>query len=257
MPPPLSPGNRLRTHRMRPTYRDRTSCAANWTSPSPPCASSAPAPAIHSKSHQANQYLCGIYYATGRPEVARRHAAELADLPAFPPMAARFAGAASWARRLGDTATLAAARHATAAIAARWPNARTQAVDAHAAALERWSAGDTVAAEGLLLHSRGSAFGIWTLFDLAELYTRTGKWDLAEAYWKEFEDHRGTVIVKVWCPVMLVLGWLYRATAAQARGDRATAYRYSGKVLDHWGKNNPDLRVVRDAGGIHAITNPI
>ena len=109
----------------------------------------------------------------------------------------------------------------------------------------------------LQTNANGSAFGIWTLFDLAELYMQRREWDLAETYWNKFEANRGTVTVKVWCPAMLVIGWLYRATAALARNDRATAYRYSGKVLDHWGTNNPNLRVVREAGNIHAVTKPI
>jgi hypothetical protein len=101
------------------------------------------------------------------------------------------------------------------------------------------------------------AFSLWTLFDLAELYTRLGKTELAEAYWQKFDAHRGTVFVKVWFPGILVMSCLYRAVAAQARNDRAAAYQYSGKVLDHWGHSAPKLQLVLDAANIHAVTKPI
>jgi serine/threonine protein kinase/Flp pilus assembly protein TadD len=209
------------------------------------------------EAHQANQYLCALYFVTDRPEDARRHVREMADLPGYPPFSRRLSGTASWARRLGDDETLAKAHQTAAEIAQRWPNDLTQAVEMHANALQAWRRSALDEAESLLLRSSGSAFNIWTLFDLAEFFTRRAKWELAEEYWARFEARRGTVLVKVWCPAIFVLGWLYRAVAAQGRNDRAKAFQYSRKVLDHWSQANPRLQVVLDARNINAVSKPL
>jgi tetratricopeptide (TPR) repeat protein len=209
------------------------------------------------EAHQANQFLCALYFATDRHDAARVHVREMADLSAYPPMARRLAGTASWARRLGDDATLSKVRAAVGEIARRWPNALTQGVELHASAMQAWRRGALDEAESLLLKSSGSAFSIWTLFDLAEFFTRRAKWDLAEAYWEKFEARRGTVVVKVWCPAIFVLGWVYRAAAAQGRNDRAKAFHYSGKVLAHWSRSNPRLPVVLDAQNINIVSKPL
>ncbi len=194
------------------------------------------------EAHQANEFLCGLYFVTGRRDSALRRVSELADVPVFPPMIRRFAAAASWSRRLGDEKTLARVCASVEEIAKRWPNTRHEAALLHVKAL---AADDP---ESLLLRSHGSAFSIYTLFDLAEFFTQRQKWDLAENYWQEFEAHAGTVIVKGWFPGLLVLGWLHRATAAEARKDNATALKYSQKVLDHWS----NIQVVQSAQSINA-----
>jgi hypothetical protein len=201
--------------------------------------------------HQANEFLCGLQYVSDRPEKAREHVREMADLPAYPPMARLLAGTISWSRRLGEDGTLAKARQTAEEIAGRWPNGLTQAVANQARASEAWRRNALEDAERLLLQSAGTGFSIWTLFDLAEFFTVHGKWDLAETYWEQFEQRRGTVLVKVWCPVILVLGWLHRAVAARSRNDRAKASEYARKVTDLWAESNPLLRIVQVAKTIN------
>jgi len=111
--------------------------------------------------------------------------ARWSTLPAYPSSARRLAGTASWARRLGEDDSLANVRDVTTAIARRWPNALTEAVDTHVNALQSWRRNSLEEAEKLLLNSSGSAFSIWSVFDLAELFTTRGKWELAEAYWEK------------------------------------------------------------------------
>ena len=210
------------------------------------------------EAHQANQYLCGLYFATGRLDLARRHVREMANLSAEPRMARRLSGTVSWARRLSDDETFDKARSTLKTIADRFPeNTLLAVLDRHADGLDAWRHNALDVAESGLLASLGKAFNIWTLFDVAELLTRRGKWAPAEAHWKEFESRRGTVVVKVWCPVVIVLGWLYRAVAAQGANDRATAHRYASKVLDHWSSANPKVQIVQDARTIAAVTKPL
>ena len=209
------------------------------------------------EAHQANEFLCGLYFVTDRPESALRYVRDMADLPVYPPMARRLACTASWARRLGDDETLGRTHGAAAEIAQRWPNAHTQAIEMLTGALQLWRKNALEETESLLLMSSGEAFNIWTLFDLADFFTRRGKWELAEAYWQKFEAHRGTVIVDGWFPGILVLGWLYRAIAAQQRNDRGEAFKNAQKVLDHWARANLHLRVVQSAIGIKAVSKPL
>jgi serine/threonine protein kinase len=209
-------------------------------------------PAEH---HQAVEYLCGLYFVTDNLAQARASVGELAELPPYPLMARRLAGAASWARRLEDDATLERIGTLARKIATRWANPLTASVAVHVEGLRAWrrKSGD---AEALLLEASGKAYGVWAVFDLAEFYTRSARWDEAEEYWKQFEKRRGTLLVKGWFPGTMVVGWLYRAAVAQAKGDRAGASQYSKKLLDHWGAVNPTLRLVREAANIHAFSTP-
>ncbi|HEV2444457.1 MAG TPA: hypothetical protein VGS58_00985, partial [Candidatus Sulfopaludibacter sp.] len=208
-------------------------------------------------AHHANEFLCGLYFVTDRPERARRQVRELADLPAYPPMACYLACSASLARRLNDDETLAEVHDLTSQIAGRWQNDYTQAIEMHARALQLWRRNQLDEAEQLLQQSDGKSVNIWTLFDLAELYTRRGKYELAEEYWKKFEARRGTVLVQRWFSGLIVMGWLYHASAAQALQHRETAFQYAKKVLDHWLPNNAGLRIVQAAQNIHAVSKPI
>jgi serine/threonine protein kinase/Tfp pilus assembly protein PilF len=209
------------------------------------------------EAYQANEFLCGLYYVTDHPQLARRSVREMADLPSFPPTARSLACAASWARRLGDNETLAKVRASASQIAFRWPNAYTQALETHVKALQSWRSNDLPDARKLLLASSGSAFDVWTLFDLAEFFTQTGQWEAAGQYWENFETHRGSIIANGWFPGVLILGWLYRAVAARGRNERRLAFQCSQKVLDHWSNSNPRLRIVQAAGNINASSKPL
>jgi hypothetical protein len=202
------------------------------------------------EAHRANEFLCGLYYLMDRPQEALPHVREMADLPVCPPMARYLDCTAFWAFRLGDTATLSKVHDLMTQIVARWPdNLYTQAVKQHAGALQSWRNG-SLADAGPLLQSSGMAYSIWTLFDLAEFLSRADP-KLAEQYWSKIDEHRGDIL-ELWFPGMLIMLWLGRALAAQARRDRAAAYRYSKKILDHWSESNPGLRVVQAARAIHA-----
>src|SRR5215469_4651160 len=113
-------------------------------------------------------------------------------------------------------------------------------MEMHATALDLWQRKAFDDAESALLKSFGAAIGIWTLFDLAELFTQRAKWELAEEYWEKFYARRGTVLLRGWFPGALVLAAFYRASAAQARKDRVNAFRYAQEVLDYW-SGNPRL----------------
>jgi hypothetical protein len=126
-----------------------------------------------------------------------------------------------------------------------------RAAETHAKGLQAWRSNAPDEAENLMLQSSGMALTIRILFDLADFYTSHAKWELAEEQWQKFEAHRGNVIVHGWFPGILVLGWLYRAIAAEGRSDREVAFRSSRKVLDHWERFNPQLEVVRIAERIN------
>lgn len=203
-------------------------------------------------SHRAHEFLCALYFATDKLDLAREHVRAMADLPPYPPMARKLAGSISWARRLGDNESLAIASELAGQMARQWPgNGMIDAIHRHAQAAQFWRRNRFADAEEMLLQSAGAAFSVWTLFDLAEFYTQRARWDLAEMYWDRFEARRGTLIVKSWCPVIWILVWLYRAAAAQSRNNRAMAFRYSQKVLDHWAQSNPRLPIVLNAGNIN------
>lgn len=208
------------------------------------------------EAHEANEFLCGLHFVTDQPDAGLPNVREMANLPSYPPMARSLACTASWARRLGAADALAKVRASTAEISHNWPNALTQAVALHSAALEAWQNLAYEDAERLLLRSSGLAFGIWTLFDLADLYTHTSKWELAEAYWQRFEGRRGTILVDGSFPGIFVLSWLYRALAAQRRNDRILAFEYSRKVLDHWSQSNSQLQIVLAAQDINNLSKP-
>ena len=199
----------------------------------------------------ANEFLCGLFFVSDRPESARPYVLEMVDLPAFPPMAHNFSCAASWAMRVGDAEALAKASAAAGNILHGWPNAYTTSLAAHVNALEAWRANHLDIAQTRLLQSCGSAFDIWALFDLAEFFTRNQNWELAEVYWQKFEARQGRVIAGGWFPGILVMGWLHRAVVAQARNQRDVALQYSRKVLDHWSRSNPRLSIVQTAEKIH------
>jgi tetratricopeptide (TPR) repeat protein len=205
---------------------------------------------------QANEFLCGLYFATDRAPLARARLRDMAGLPAYPAMAERLASTASWARRLDDPETLEKVLSSAAHIVERWPNPRTQAVETHLNALKSWWLNSLESAENALLQSYGTAYSVWTLFDLAEFFTLRAKWDLAEDYWQKFDAHKGTVLVKGWFPGLLVMGWLQRAVAAHGRNDRDLALRASQKVLDHWANFNPSLTIVRTAQHINLLSKP-
>jgi serine/threonine protein kinase/tetratricopeptide (TPR) repeat protein len=206
---------------------------------------------------RANEFLCGLNFALDRTDAARRYPPRMADLPVFPLMARYLGGAASWARRLNDGQSLDAVLRSAREISHRWPNAQTDSVVAHAEGLKLWLDNSPDQAAARLLDSAGPAFGVWPVFDLAELYSGRAKWNLAEEYWKKFEALRGAVIVRGWFPGSIVLAWLNRAIVAQMRNDRASAFHWSKKILDHWAAENPGLRIVQSAQRINAVSKPL
>lgn len=205
-------------------------------------------------AHQVNEYLCGLYYLTDRPDLARSHLLEMVDLPKYPPLARLLDCTAFWAGRLGDDLTLSSVHHSLAEIAANWRNSYTTGIAQHAEGLQLWRQGNLDQAEDVLSGSAGRAFSIWTRLDLADFYAARSKPQPAEQCWQAVEDRRG-VILEHWFTGALILAWFNRAVAADARGDRATARKYSQKVLDHWSRSNPGLRVVQTARTIHEKTN--
>jgi serine/threonine protein kinase/Flp pilus assembly protein TadD len=206
---------------------------------------------------KANEFLCGLYFVTDRQDNARTHLRQMAELPPYPPIARWLSCSVSWARRLNDARALSVARAAASEIARRWGNAYTQALEMRANALELWREGALADAQTLLIKSSGLAFDIWALFDLAEFFTRNGKWELAAEYWQRFESHQGVIIANGWFPGILVMGWLFRAVAAQALNQREVAFAYSRKVLDHWLGSGSRLQLVQSARNIHILTKPI
>jgi serine/threonine protein kinase/Flp pilus assembly protein TadD len=200
--------------------------------------------------HKANETLCGLYFVSDRHGEARKYLHEMTELPIYPQMARRLDCTAFWAARLNDRPVLAAVIKRLGELAARWPNQFTHALEQHARGLAAWLDGSMSEAESLLLESSGGAFSIWSLFDLADLYAALSKPAAAEDYFRRFDEHRGTLI-SFWFTGSLVLFWLRRAMAAQARNDRAQAALYSKKVLDHWSKANPRLAMVQAAANIN------
>ena len=80
--------------------------------------------------------------------------------------------------------------------------------------------------------------------DLADLYTANGNFEAAEVQWQAFERKRGMFLFEFF-PGVTVMGWLGRALVAEARQDKASALQYAKKVVDHWGKKNPQLKIVK------------
>jgi hypothetical protein len=175
---------------------------------------------------------------------------EMADLPAYPQMARRLDATVFWAARLADRVALETARDRLSQIVRRWPNSFTAALEQHALGIEAWLNGSLREAETALLSASGAAFSVWTLFNLADLYLAQSKPEVAEDYFQRFEQHRGTML-SFWFTGTVVLGWLRRAMAAEARNDQAAARMHSKKVLDHWAEKNARLQIVAAAGKIN------
>jgi len=200
-------------------------------------------------AHQANEFLCGLYYLTDRPDLALGPLREMADLPAYPPLARNLDCTAFWARRIGADDVLAEAHDRLAKIRESWENDFTRTAERHASALQSWRAGALPQAESQLLDASDLALSPWRLFDAAEFFAASGHAEIAADYWRQFEEHRGTVVV-LWFPGALVMAWLGQAALAQARRAPAEARKYSRRILDHWGAKNPGLKIVRAAWAV-------
>jgi serine/threonine protein kinase len=196
--------------------------------------------------HQAHEFLCGTLFLTGQAAQAWEHAGPMAHIDALPLFSKQLQCAVFWAGWTRHADGLKEAHAKLAFVAQRWPNGQTQAAEAYAAAIEKLSKGDSANAEKLLLASLGYLPSTWALFDLAVLFSRTGKADQAEEQWARFDARRGTIL-KLWFPGLLVWSWLHRAGAAASRGDRRAQAQYSKKVLDHWADRNPHIGVVKSA----------
>lgn len=207
-------------------------------------------------AHRNDEFLCGLYFLNDQPDLARRHLHEMVNLPPYPAMARRLDCTLFWAARLGDDEILSQTASQVSGIAGRWPNLFTRAVALHAQGLVSWRRGAWDEAEQALVGSAGSAFSIWTLFDLADFYGSRLKPSLAEDYWRKLDAHRGTILER-WFPGALIMAWLNRARAASAGNNRQTARTYSEKVLDHWSRSNPGLSVVRTATTIRSASNSL
>jgi tetratricopeptide (TPR) repeat protein len=195
------------------------------------------------EEHRTHEFLCGTYFLTDRFEAARRHLKEMTGLPAFPPFAKHLECTAFWAARLNDDSVLDSAARSLGEIAVRWPNDRTHSMAAHAMALTVWRRNDFAAAEAKLLESLGASPTVWGMFDLADLYSATGRPALAEEQWRRFEAARGTIL-KLWFTGSLLYGWLNRALAANRRGDQPLARECANKILTHWAHKNAGVRIV-------------
>jgi hypothetical protein len=165
-------------------------------------------------------------------------------LPECPTLGPQLEVTAFWAARTGDDPTLTVIADQAERVAKRWDNSATRAMLLHAQALRLWRRNDVRDAEDALIASYGSAFSIWTLFDLADFFTATGRPELADEYWKKFEDRRG-IVLRRWFTGALLYGSLQHAIAARARGDRATASACASRVLEHWGQRQPTVRIVK------------
>ncbi len=201
------------------------------------------------ETHRTNEFLCGLYYLMDRPREAQPLVRRMADLPVCPPMARFLDCTAFWAFHVGDDAALAMVQERMNEIVLRWPgNAYTEAVAEHAGSLKAWRAG-SLSGGAVLEAVCGKAYSIWTVFNCAEYLTR-GNPKLAEQYWARADAHRGDIL-ELWFPGLLLMLWMGRAAAAQERGDRRAAAMYSKKVLDHWSRSNPGLRVTLAARAIY------
>jgi tetratricopeptide (TPR) repeat protein/predicted Ser/Thr protein kinase len=201
--------------------------------------------------HQADEFLCGLNFMADRREAAVGYLRRMADLPRYPTLARQLHCTAFWAARLSEGRVLEDCHSALAEIARRWPNAFSEATEKHAAALMAWRGNQTESARTAFVDSLGKFRSVFTLFDAAEFFASQRLHDVAQEYWKGFEEKRGTVI-EFWFPGMLILGWLYRARSAHNAMDHKTARQHAQKVLDHWGDSQPRLEAVRAARSIAA-----
>jgi len=210
-----------------------------------------PSPDAAPAAHRALEFLCGTYFLTDRLELAASSLRAMAPLPECPILAQRWDCTAFWAARIGDDQTLAAAAAQLRHIADRWQNRFTHGLAAHAAALQFWRRRQMREAEASLLDSMGSAFSVWTLFDLADFFAATGRPELAEEYWLKFEQRHGTILRR-WFPGAILYGWLNRALSARQRGDKQTASVCASKILLHWAPRHPRIRMVQKAAELAA-----
>lgn len=196
--------------------------------------------------HQALEFLCGAYYLSDRHRQANQSLEAMAALPAYPPYARKWQCTAFWAGRLGNDEVLKAARARLNEIHAQWPNGLTLATAKYAEALACLRERAFDQARTLLNDSMGSAFTIWTIFDLADFYASVSQFDVAEEYWKKFEARRG-VVLRLWFTGTVLMAWLHWAMAARSRGNHATARQYARKILADWSRKNPEADIVRTA----------
>lgn len=195
---------------------------------------------------ETRTFLCGLYAITDRPASAASQLRDALDFPPIPLRARYLEEAAFWAARLGDSSLLATVREKLQENHARWPTGRTNSALAYVTGILAAQDLDTAKAEEHLAKACGVDWALWSLFDLAEFYGKTGKYELAENYWRDFDKRRG-VTLSYFFPGVLLLAWLRRALSAQARGDRAASRSLARKVLSHWESRNPRLQVVQTA----------
>jgi tetratricopeptide (TPR) repeat protein len=196
--------------------------------------------------HQALEFQCGAYYLSDRPREALRCLEGMAALPSYPAFARKWQCTAFWAARLGDREVLKTAAGRLNEIARQWPNGLTQATAKHAEALTHLRERAFDRGEQLLLDSMGSAFTVWTLFDLADFYTSVSRLDLAEEYWRKFDARRG-IVLRLWFTGTVFMAWLHWGMAAQSRGNHAVARQCARRILAAWGQKNPETHIVQTA----------
>ncbi|MDX2178145.1 MAG: serine/threonine-protein kinase [Bryobacteraceae bacterium] len=202
--------------------------------------------------HQLREGLCGVAYLFGKPELAGPEVDTMADLPAYPSFGRFLRVSAFWTARFARWDAFERVGVRLGEIGRGWPTRQSAGAESYWRGLAARRAGDMeAAAEALLASDTGDA-AVYALFDLAELYRRNGKLDLAEEYWRKFESRRGT-LNKLWFPGLAVQGWLLRAEAARQRGDRTTARVCAKRILDRWPKNSR-FGVVLSAREIYALT---
>ena len=195
------------------------------------------------------EFLCGLYFLTDRPDLAVPQIHRMLELPQVPFSARYLEAVVFWSGRTGGGASLVEARDRLSEIAAHWPSEDANAWLDHAEALISLRERNVERAETLLVRSSGFGGARWSLIDLADLYAARGNTEAAEAEWQAFDRKRGMFLSEFF-PGVLVLGWLNRALAAQARHDAGAARKYAKKVLDHWGQKNPRLRMVQLAANV-------
>jgi tetratricopeptide (TPR) repeat protein len=206
--------------------------------------------------HRVREYLCGSYFLMDRSGLAREQVDQMLALPECPAMALRIQCVAFWAARLNHPDALNEAEAWLARVAARWDHGFAHATLTHARALQARQRSANRQAEALLLESLGSAFTVWTLFDLADLYAATGQAGLAEEYWQKWEQRLGTVL-KRWFPGIVLYGWLRHGLTARQRGDAAGAALCARRILEHWGSRNPAAGIVQLAKTLSPNLQPL
>jgi serine/threonine protein kinase/Flp pilus assembly protein TadD len=206
--------------------------------------------------HQALEFLCGAYYLSDRHQQAAARLEAMTSLPAYPAFARKWQCTAFWAARLGNKEVLKMAGARLNEIATRWPNGLTHATAKHTEALARLREQAFDQGEQLLLDSMGSAFTIWTLFDLADFYASVSRFDLAEEYWRKFDARRG-IVLRLWFTGAMFMAWLHWAMAARSRGNHAVARQCARRILAPWSHKNPETHVVQTASHLESqLTSP-